>query len=318
MKKYLIFASSYDENVGGTIVLHKLCSLLNELGYEAYLHPSFPTYEVNKNNYVGFIGGVVKRFLRHNPVPFKTNPAFKTSIYKAKINELSSDFVVVYPEVTFGNPLNAQNVVRWLLHYPGFITNKIYYGKGELYFDFNSFPKNFYFKGSEVSKKPLLITSFPFETYNLDGALAFHDREGTAYCLRKGKHQKIIHNLSGSILIDGKSHQEVASIFKRVKTFISYDNQTAYSGFAALCGADSVVILDKGITKEQLGLAVENCYGVAYGFEEVELARKSKGKLLEYLVKREAASKVQVQNFVDEVERYFGSPRGGPDIPGCN
>lgn len=306
MKKYIIFAPSYDKNNGGVIVLHKLCSSLNELGHEAYLYPYFQTYEMNKINYIQAIGEILKTSLRNFLQPsFKTNPIFNTPVYKAKINELPLDFVVVYPEIVFGNPLNAKNVVRWLLHYPGFFTKKIYYGKGELYFDFNSFPKDFFFKDSKVSEQPLYITSFPFEIYNLEGALEFHDRKGTAYCLRKGRHQEIIHDLSDSILIDGKNHRDIASIFKQVKTFISYDNHTAYSTFAALCGADSVVILDKRVTKEQVCPAIENRNGIAYGFEEVELARQTRGKLLDYLLQREATSKVQVQNFVSEVEMYF-------------
>ena len=55
MKKFIIFAPSYSENVGGIICLHKLCSLLNQSGYEAYLHPSmipdgFDLYSYNLND----------------------------------------------------------------------------------------------------------------------------------------------------------------------------------------------------------------------------------------------------------------------------
>ena len=55
-KKYIIFAPSYIETSGGAVVLHKLCSDLNSLGYESYLYPHFETfqsisfYHLNKSN----------------------------------------------------------------------------------------------------------------------------------------------------------------------------------------------------------------------------------------------------------------------------
>jgi hypothetical protein len=33
-----------------------------------------------------------------------------------------------FKEQVFGNPLNAKNIVRWMLHTPGFHTGKKYYG----------------------------------------------------------------------------------------------------------------------------------------------------------------------------------------------
>ena len=51
-KRYIIFTPSYDENIGGIVVLNKLCSLLNDLGEDAYLYPYFNTYEMNKKNYM--------------------------------------------------------------------------------------------------------------------------------------------------------------------------------------------------------------------------------------------------------------------------
>lgn len=43
----------------------------------------------------------------------KTNPDFTTP--QANYSDLRLDSIVIYPEVTLGNPLGARNVERWLL-----------------------------------------------------------------------------------------------------------------------------------------------------------------------------------------------------------
>ncbi len=39
--KFIIFAPTYDENIGGVILLHKLCHLLNANGIKSFLFPFF-------------------------------------------------------------------------------------------------------------------------------------------------------------------------------------------------------------------------------------------------------------------------------------
>ena len=51
-----------------------------------------------------------------------------------------------------------------------------------------------------------------------------------------------------AILLDGKSHEEVATILKRVERLVSYDPVTAYSSFALLCGCPSIIILSNDET----------------------------------------------------------------------
>jgi hypothetical protein len=51
-KKILIFAPYYDDRGGGPVVLHKLCSILNQIGYQSFLHPYFESYILNKGTFV--------------------------------------------------------------------------------------------------------------------------------------------------------------------------------------------------------------------------------------------------------------------------
>ena len=146
-RKYLIQTKSYDENSGGIIVLHKLCSILNELGHESYLIPPHNRYyEISKNSphtSVKAVLGFLRRVFiglrqEHNAYKtFKTNPAFNTPILNAKGTVFDDDWIIIYPEIVVGNPLQAKNVVRWLLYKPGVLEHKkIYFGQNELYFKF--------------------------------------------------------------------------------------------------------------------------------------------------------------------------------------
>ena len=303
MIKFIIFSPSYDSNVGGVIVLHKLCHQLNELGHQAELYPSFST--VYKSG-IGRLWGMVKLSIKSIFKIYKTNINFQTPIFNLLFNKINKDCIVIYPEVVSGNPLKAKNVVRWLLHNPGFHTGKIEYGKGELYFKFNGAIKDFYFPGSIMSNNELEIIDYPLQYYN-----NLHNdikRSGTAYCLRKSKDKEIVHNLENSILIDGKSHAEIANIFRSVNTFISYDTLTAYSFFAVLCGAESIVVPDKGVSIEDWYPSESYRNGIAYGFSKKESlkANKTKHLVLDRIVSQEFESIKKVEDFVKESSTYFG------------
>ena len=103
------------------------------------------------------------------------------------------------------------------------------------------------------------------------------------------------------------SHPEIAGIFKRVKTFISYDTYTAYSRFAVLCGCESVVVPDEGVTKEQWRPNPADRYGVAYGFSDIEAASRTAHLMKEHTLFEERISSENVKNAVIEINDFFGT-----------
>ena len=283
MKKFIIFAPDYIDNNGGTVALHKLCDLLNRTGYEAYLYPDYESYDLhvyNIDDIPNYLKKLNRIFSLTETVPIGTpvdinrldsvfwvNPAFNTPVYIPQ-REVSFDneWVIIYPEITFGNPLRAKNVVRWFLHNPGFWTGKIYYGLNELYFRYSDSFENFQLTGSKTSDLILMILHLPLDVFYEPKLNT--QRSGTAYLIRKGYDKKIVHNLENSIQIDGKSNDEIADIFRSVETFISYDPSTLYSNLAVLCGCQSVVIPSEGISENDWKPNYIS-YGVAYGFENI-------------------------------------------------
>jgi hypothetical protein len=310
MKKILIVAPSYSANNGGSIILHKLCHIINSLGREAYLFPFVDNFELNKFNYKSVLLRFFKKHLREPFRKFKTIPNLNTPVLKKRPENIATDeWIVVYPEIIFGNPLYAKNVVRWLLHNPGFHNKDnstrggYFYGSGELYFRIGNWFKDFQHPGSTTSPFFLQIFHYPFHLYNKNDVEV--QRSGTAYCIRKGINKKISHDLTDSILIDGLKHEEISKIFKRVKTFISYDPHTTFSYFAALCGCDSIVIPDEGITEEDWVPNEEDRYGVAYGFESIDKARQTANLVFDRFKKFEESSESSVISFLRETDKFF-------------
>lgn len=304
MKKILIVAPSYSANNGGSIVLHKLCHIINCLGREAYLFPFVDNFELNKFNYKSILVKFFKKHLREPFRKFKTIPNLNTPVLKQRPENIATDeWIVVYPEIIFGNPLYAKNVVRWLLHDPGFHSKKIYFNSGELYFRISDRFNAITINGSKCSESFLQVFHFPLDLYNLEHTSK--KREGTAYCIRKGKGREIVHNLSNSILIDNLDHNEIAVIFKSVKQFISYDPHTTFSYFAALCGCDSIIIPENNITEEEWLPNPQDRYGLAYGFNNLEKARKTRHLLPGLFEKLERESIASAKNFLNETEIFF-------------
>ena len=88
----IIAAPSYNESIGGSIVLHKLCHILNKVGYPSQL-TTLPK-------------------LNGNGTEFYINKEYDIPI--AENIDIEND-IILYPEIIRGNPFGAKNVVRYIL-----------------------------------------------------------------------------------------------------------------------------------------------------------------------------------------------------------
>lgn len=296
---------NYNPNIGGSIVPHKLCEYINEYTdaecflYRYYNYPIFRNGKVLKG-----IMGLLLVLLRRLLLKIKSTDKNKNSLLK-RIPKNINDYVVVYLEGARDNPLNAQKVVRLILHNPGHFTGMVHYNTNELYFMYADHFKRFSFFGSKTSDKLVHISHYPIELYNKNGVS--NRRKGTCYAMRKGRNRKIVHNLKDSILIDELSHEEISKIFKQSKAFISYDLNTAYSKLAAVCGCLSIVVPDENITKDEWQPIEKLRYGIAYGFsaKEIEWAQSTQHKVMQTIIEGHEENIAIANNFVDEINDYF-------------
>lgn len=307
-KKYVIFSPAFDQNSGGIVCLHKLCHHINNLGHEAYLLSYFNTYLINHLIAPNILFRLIFNYLKYYLTPYKLHKDWKCK--KISLNQFKEidpdDVIVVYPEITLGNPLNAKHIVRWLLHNPGYHSKKIFYGPNELYFRFNSAIKYFTYLNSKCSSDFLKIVSYPIDMY-INKSKNIKKTDKIAYCIRKGKNKKIIHDLTNSILIDDLSHDEVANVFAQCSIFISYDTYTAYSLFAAISGCISVVIPDDNISIEEWYPDPSDRLGIAYGMSEEQINHSinTREYVLERLKEEEALSELDSKRFIIQTQNYF-------------
>jgi len=286
---FVIYAPSYREDSGGIILLHKLCHLLNEMGYKAYLCPDRNKIKPGFKNSIDNLFRVVK---------YKTFPKYISPIATSAV--LQEEFVAVYPETVEGNPLNCKNVVRWLLHKPGYHTGVVNYSSGELMFVFD---QNCIEPGYGIDPKNELSFLSMHSAYNSNG---INRRSGSCYMMRKGKGRTLVHNSCDSIKIDDLDHEEVAEIFKKTRYFYSYDEFTLYSQYAALCGCISVVIPETyNSRKEWVEKHPISKYGIAYGLNDTKHAVETQHEVLKYFENVEEDSLQAIQRFVDKVGLHF-------------
>ena len=259
-RRFIVFADSFDENNGGIIALHRLCDLLNRGGQVALLWPAR------------------KPLLRpgaaagHAPRPGATTAApggGRTAPARCSTRRWRRRTTCPAPSSSTPRSCTAtrcarEHVVRWLLHKPGWHKGRVDYGPGDRYFFYQ---KAFDDPALNPDGDNLLKTVWVRD--DVYRQTHHGERRGSCYILRKGKGRTLVHDLKDSVLVDKLSHTELAKVFNRVQTCISYDAYTMYSLYAALCGCVSVVVPEPGVSKEQWYPDPKDRYGLAYGFDDI-------------------------------------------------
>ena len=315
-KKYLIYCWPYNETVGGFIVLHKICDILNSKGEIAYMCPACELPEGRsyiKKIFYGILHPIKtmrlcgRVFLQCTKYRLNDNWNCKViNPFRLIFSNGLKNYIALYPELVSGNPLNAVNVSRILMHNPGHFTKETNYGSGELLFRFsNSFAREFTPQaGSTISQSLLNVGTTP-DCFKAPTDKT--ERNGIAYALRKGKGKKLVHNQENAILIDNLSIKEVAEVFKRVKMFISYDPITAFSRYALLCHCPSVIILGSDEKMTTFRSDIDEAMMYAYSIDDVDKKDwdKSYRKAELMAENRNVKNEVSVTNFIKETQSFF-------------
>jgi hypothetical protein len=152
-------------------------------------------------------------------------------------------FTAIYPEITHGNPLNAQRVVRYILNKPGVMAT---YGvPGPMTFDkedeiyvFSKIYDTFGVDSDHILFLPILNTHIFKNQKRL--------RNKTCYFVGKGRNLNL--HPAKAIEIDARvaiDQQVLADTLNTCSVFYSYENPTAMVEIARLCGC-RVVFFPQG------------------------------------------------------------------------
>lgn len=300
---FIIVAPSYNERVGGVLVLHKLCDLINGLGHTAYI------WRINRWPFLRAARGsglvvsllqIFKNLIRatRGKSKFLLNPALNTPL--AKTQNLHGNVITIYPEIIDANPLYCKNIVRWFLYKPNFHSPKARYGTDELLFHYQDVFLEGWLKEKESSKFSIVcpMTDIYKQTN-------FGSRQGSCHIIRKGKHKELNYHYRDSIKIDDLSHAQMAKVFNQVEFCISYDMYTMLTRYAVLCGCKVIIVPEKGMTAEQWQPVERLRYGVAYGEENLPWAEKTKHLVIEGLQRAEEQNIDSTKQFIERCISHF-------------
>lgn len=247
---YYIYAPPYEQNSGGVRAMHYLCHALNLAGEEAYV-----------------LTDKVSDKLR---TPSLSDPIIQ------RHTTAGVEPIVVYPEVTQGNPLGFRNVARFLLNIPGFLTGeKTNWQPSDMIFSLSMeiIPQGM--KG-DLLELPLIDSSIYWppkaEEEKREGTLLFVNR-----FFKRGGVQLPVTEQSTEISfrVARRSPEELAELYRKAELLYTYEHSTACYE-ALLCGCPVVYIPNDIMlperTSEYLGPD-----GSAWGLDPVgiETAKKS-------------------------------------------
>lgn len=288
----LIYAPFHcDHRSGGIVVLYYLASLLKKKGLDVKIYNTSP----NKNE---FFSEFTTTFDNENTV-------------------------VIYPEVIYNNPLNAKNVIRWILAEVGKNTtadiNKTW-GKNDLCYYFLSEKK--------IKESPEKLTSvYKFLTTIYLKPNTFKNmkkpRSGHCHIFKKHHYHKTLtpFHPKDSVLVEFSTHDELVEIFNKYEYFICYDPACFLIWIAGLCGCIPILHKMENITKKDYftgqSEANSNLYlyylnhkytdypGIAYGEEDVEHAKQTIHLLPDLLNKQiEYTNDYCINQFIRDVENF--------------
>lgn len=303
------------QGCGGPIVLHLLCKLLVEKGFDARIFYVGPCSlkDVSKCRFwLQYIIFILKdfikimlakffpriKFIKHHTKGYGYIPV--RNCKRKFLPFIDSDTIVVYPEMVYGNFLQAQNVIRWFLYFNQFKGLNAY-GKNDLFF---SYREIFNDRDLNPTCQILNVINFDYELYKKTN---FGLRKGTCYIIRKGKNRKDLPKYFDGPVIDTLSEPEIINVFNQSAYCISYDTQTFYSSIASICGCVSIIVPEPGKTRANYIGQDDRAYGVAYGTgeNELEYAKSTLPKLMDYVNSFYDISSKNVDDFMTIVLKYF-------------
>lgn len=319
-RKYVVVTFPYDN--GGNIVLNTLVDCLDRLGEQVSIIYWRPNAKAEKRSKVIDMLYYIKMNLSYDVKTLiynffyekvKNNSRFRVIALNKKIKKIhrkrtpfiSRNTIVIYPEVYYGNPLKANNVVRWFLNYNKFQNDDNAYGENDFFFCYR---KQFNDPQLNPQQRELYL---PYFDLNLYRRTNWGERKGKCFVVRKGKFRSDLPTKFDGIVVDDLSEEEKVEVFNKSEYCISYDTQTAYSAIAAMCGCKSIVVMEEGksredyLTPEDIKRGIGD--GIAYGFNDDELmyAEQTRDNILERYKRMNGSALKRTKKFVEECNAYF-------------
>ena len=218
-------------------------------------------------------------------------------------DHLKDGDVVIYPEVVEGNPLRAKNVVRWLLHKPGFFSGSNWLPpKKDLVFHFGErcLTEGVASAGRLWVTRPLLEV-FKNNTW-FRWRVVFLIRKSWKYGTRKWMPKL---GFRGVDDVAEQGPHEWARFLRSTLVLVSYDTETFHSVQAAMAGSLSIVVPNSTLTRQDHYARPWMKYGVAYGLRGIPYALMTRSKVRGHLEQMMSEEDESVSRFVKLTKEHF-------------
>jgi hypothetical protein len=284
MNKIIITTPSYNPSIGGAITLHRLCDILNDIGYDAYLTTTLK------------LNGQTEYFILND----KYNTKIATEI------DIEND-IIIYPEIEPGNPFECKNVVRYILnkfHLPEYDNTISTWGGKDYWLYYHDL---FYDNLKDKNILTILDSKLDlFKDYKIDRNIE------SCHTYRKRSHERDIivpiHPQDSIEIGFNTPDNTLIEIFNKCKRFYSYDTETYLSTLAALCGCESVIVPNTNIPAEEIlhrRMTLGITYGVAYGIDDIDNAKQTQHLLRSHFENQEKQQYIYTKLEFEKIFKYF-------------
>lgn len=233
---YYVICPPVKIHSAGVLVMHRVCHLLNRMGFPAYL--------VIEREYLGKFG--YPQFPQHLSL---VTPELTVDIAREHRRQGLVP-LIVYPDVIKGHPLQSGVVCRYLLNYPGLLGGAETFADTDLIF---SYTKKIANKTSAPDNTLFIPISDPdFFVPSTEPVV----RKGRCYYAAKYKHYhkcEVAPAIARFFEItrdrpDSLSKVQLRELFQRSELFYCYEN-SALAIEAALCGCPVVFMPNEFFTE---------------------------------------------------------------------
>ncbi|MCX8146606.1 MAG: hypothetical protein N3C59_09775 [Azovibrio sp.] len=212
---YYIVSPNFSQKSSGPRMLHYLCHILNELGYEAYI-----TAPVSS--------------------PWLRTPELTQDI-RRKHKETGRTPIAVYPEVAHGNPLQAPVIARWILNKAGHLGGPREFHSDELLFYWDEWVLQ-----GEQNADRLFLPSVDDRIFNDHGS---RPDKRTGFCYYAHKYLIFGGRIADSIARNGislcqdipRTAEEIADILRTARVLYCYEPSNIVAE-AYACGCPAILV----------------------------------------------------------------------------
>ena len=240
---FIIVAPVYSSRSGGIMVLHELCTALNQLNYRAGIALITEGSQQGQNFKFGY---------SNNPDFYDSNGLyydFSSGKTEDQITRFVRNSFIIYPDIVKGNPLMGRGFGTYVLGRPLFTIDSMFtIAFSELY----------------ISKYDyLLFKAFISEWMHARDTLHWSQRKLCLTYIGKGHEYTECSVVPGTVLIERdwpKDKRQLAALLRSCKYFFSWDTVSATNADAVMCGAVPVLMHDLQIPRAELRDAENGAY----------------------------------------------------------